>query len=121
MDVVRFSEWIESFYVVLENAPIDAVMTFENPALRSFFGSDSAYMDYYSSLANQVRRQNMLNTRPRKVIVNEFHFEGPDEALVEVTMSGPYQRRLWLWDIEVKRLDTWKRLDGIWLLTPDKL
>ena len=121
MDVARFSERIESFYSVFENTPIDAVMTFENPALRTFFGSESAYMDYYSSLANQVRRQNIMNTRPRKVIVSEFHFDGPDEAVVEVILTGPYQRRLWLWDIEVKRVDTWKRLDGVWLLTPDKL
>ena len=121
MDVVRFSERIESFYSVLENVPIDAVLTFENPALPTFFGSESAYMDYYSSLANQVRRRNILNTRPRKVIVSAFHFEGPDEAIVEVTLSGPYRRTLWLWDIEVKRVDTWKRLDGVWLLTPDKL
>ena len=121
MDVVRFSERIESFYSVLENVPIDAVMTFENPALPTFFASQSAYIDYYSSLANQVRGQNMLNTRPRKVIVSEFHFEGPDEALVEVTLSGPYRRTLWPWDVEVSRVDTWKRLDGVWLLTPDKL
>lgn len=121
MDVARFSERIESFYSVLENVPIDAVMTFENPALPTFFASQSAYMDYYSSLANQVRGQNMLNTRPRKVIVSEFHFEGPDEALVEVTLSGPYRRTLWPWDVEVSRVDTWKRLDGVWLLTPDKL
>lgn len=121
MDVVRFSERIESFYSVLENVPIDAVMTFENPALPTFFASESAYMDYYSSLANQVRGQNMLNTRPRKVIVSEFHFRGPDEALVEVTLSGPYRRRLWPWNIEVERVDTWKRLDGVWLLAPDKL
>ncbi len=121
MDVVRFSERIESFYSALENVPIDAVMTFENPALPTFFASESAYMDYYSSLANQVRRENILNTRPRRVTVNEFRFQGPDEALVEVTLSGPYRRRLWPWEIEVERVDTWKRLDGVWLLTPDKL
>ena len=49
MDVVRFSERIESFYSALENVPIDAVMTFENPALPTFFASESAYMDYCGS------------------------------------------------------------------------
>ena len=120
-EVVGFSERIEIFYAALENVPLDAVMTFENPQLRSHFASDASFMDYYSSIANQVRWANMRNTRPLRVVVRKFHFESPDVARVEVMLRGPYQRTLRFWDVELEREDTWKRLDGVWLLTPDKL
>ncbi len=120
-DVIRFSERIEVFYASLENIPLDAIMTFRNNEFRSYFASEAAFMDYYSSLANQVRRSNMLNTRPRRVLVSEFQFESRNVARVAVSLTGPYQRTLRFWDVELERIDTWKRLDGVWLLTPDKL
>lgn len=120
-EVVRFSERIETFYASLENVPMDAVRTFQNPELRDYFASEAAFMDYYSSIANQVRRSNMLNSRPDRVRVNEFRFESPGIARVEVQITGPYQRTLRFWGVELRRTDTWSRRDGVWVLTPDKL
>jgi hypothetical protein len=120
-EVISFSERIEAFYATLENIPLDAIVTYENVTLRSHFVSESAFNDYYSSLANQVRRSNMRNSRPVRVSVREFRFQDRDVATVELMITGPYQRTLRFWDVELERVDTWKRLDGVWLLTPDKL
>ncbi len=120
-EVINFSERIETFYAMLENIPLDAIVTYENAKLRSYFVSESAFNDYYSSLVNQVRRSNMRNTRPQRVSVQEFRFQDRDVATVGLMITGPYQRTLRFWDVELERVDTWKRLDGVWVLTPDKL
>ena len=120
-EVINFSERIETFYAMLENIPLDAIMTYENAKLRSYFVSEAAFNDYYSSLVNQVRRSNMRNTRPQRVSVREFRFQDRDVATVGLMITGPYQRTLRFWDVELERVDTWKRLDGVWVLTPDKL
>ena len=112
---------LDSFYERLAGVPIDAVTTFDMPGLRDYFTGPPAFADYYASLANQVRDARLANGKADRVVVREFHFADADTAMVTIAILGHHQRRLRFWEIELSRLDTWRRLDGVWLLVPDKL
>lgn len=120
-DVVDFSRRIRSFYGALEHTRMDALMTFEDDRLRSFFAGPSEFSDYYASLASQLRAAQVRHAMPDRVEIREFRFEGAERARVELTILGHHQRSLRFWDIELTRVDTWERVDGTWLVTPEKL
>ncbi len=112
---------LDSFYGRLAGVPLDAVTTFDMPGLRDYFTGPSAFGDYYASLANQVRDASLANGVADRVVVREFHFADADTAVVAVGIFGHHRRRLRFWEIELRRVDTWRRLEGVWLLVPDKL
>ena len=85
------------------------------------FADRAAFSDYYSALANEIRRVNLRNTRAERVDILEFHFTDPNAAEVTVHFVGPHQRFLRFWDLEVERVDQWQRLEGRWVIVPAKL
>ena len=119
--VLSFARRIESFYRSLEELPIDSLITYEDPKLRTHFRDQTAFADYYASLAHQVRAASFRNGRAERVEVEEFRFEGPELARVEVRVYGRHQRALRFWEIDFARTDTWRRVEGAWVLTPEKL
>jgi hypothetical protein len=120
-DAMQFSSRAERFYHLLEGLPLVATLTFDNRELHPFFQNPSSFADYYSALA-MVARQNALRDRQvRSVVIREFHFLGPDQAVVEVVFTGKHERELRFWDIHLDRHDIWRRIDGIWLIVPEKL
>jgi len=119
--VAAFSERIRSFYEALEDVPLDALVTYENKALRDCFESPSAFSDYFSSLATEARDLSFRDTTARSVRIREFYFDSPDVAIVDVRFTSVHQRALRFWSIGFDRRDTWRWNDGVWQLVPEKL
>jgi hypothetical protein len=120
-EVAAFSQRITTFYSALEDVPLDALVTYENKALRDCFESPGAFSDYFSALATEARNQYFRDVAARSVRVREFYFDGPDRAGVEVSFRSVHQRALRFWSIGFDRHDTWERTDGVWHLVPEKL
>jgi hypothetical protein len=120
-EAMLFSLRAESFYHALEGVPLPATLTFNNPDLPQFFPTASAYADYYSSLATMARQKTLRDGEARKVRIREFHFDAADQAVVDVVLTGKHERVLRFWDIDVERRDVWRRIDGVWVIVPEKL
>jgi hypothetical protein len=120
-DASQFAERAERFYRALEGVPLAATITFDNRVLHEFFPNPSAFSDYYSALATVARQNTLRDGQARSVRILEFHFVGPDQAVVEVVLTGKHERELRFWDIDIDRHDIWRRIDGVWLIVPEKL
>jgi hypothetical protein len=119
--VAAFSERITGFYEALEDVPLDALVTYENKALRDCFESPAAFSDYFSALATEARDMSFRDTTARSVRIREFHFASADLATVDVTFTSVHQRILRFWSIGFDRHDTWRWNDGVWQIVPEKL
>lgn len=120
-EALQFAQRAERFYAALSEVPLDALITFDNKELRSYFPSPSAFADYYSALATEARVSTLRDGEARSVKIREFHFESPDEAVVHFELRGDHDRKLLFWDVEIDRRDLWRRVDGVWLVFPEKL
>ena len=89
--------------------------------LPQYFPTPTAFADYYSSLATMARQKTLRDGEARRVRIREFHFDGADQAVVEVVLTGKHERELRFWDIDVERRDIWRRIDGVWVIVPEKL
>ncbi len=120
-DVLELVSRMEAFYGLLESRSLDAIETFDDPALHAFFRSDQEFSDYYASLASQVRDARFRLSRADRVWVRTFRFIDPDTALANVSLRGRHMRELRFWNREVGRVDTWRRTSAGWTISPDKL
>ena len=119
--IVRFAQRIDRFYRLLENLPLDVRLTFDDTALRGYFNDSEQFSAYYASLAGQIRRAQFRNSTALRVDIEEFRFEGDDKAVVVVTLVGRHERALRVGELEVERSDTWRLVDGRWMVSPAKL
>lgn len=117
-EVLDFATRIESFYRSLELVPLDIFMTYEDAELRAHFRDHRDFSDYYASLANQVRGAHFRNGVAERINIDEFQFESPERARVDLTLIGRHQRGLRFWQIDMVRSDTWELVEGAWLLNP---
>ena len=120
-DVLEFAQRIELFYDELEGRSINVFHTFQDPVFRAFFLHEEGFVDYYASLASQLRAAHFRHGRPVRVEIREFRFENPERATVDVTLVGEHLRGLLFWDIRVQRTDTWRRRRSVWVLSPERL
>ncbi len=120
-DIVAFAERISAFYGRLEKLPLNSLLAFEDAELRSYFEGDREFSDYFASVAAQVREASLRNTTADRVLIREFRFADEDLAEVDITLEGRHKRGLRRGLIELQRTDTWRRVGGIWSLSPDKL
>lgn len=120
-EAMRFALRAEAFYHSLQGIPLPATVTFYNRELHQYFPTPSAFADYYSSLAMLARQNTLRDGQARSVRIREFHFEGPEQAVVDVVITGKHERELRFWDIDLDRRDVWRRVDGVWVIVPEKL
>lgn len=120
-EAVRFAVRAERFYKSLQGIPLPATVTFYNRELHEYFPTPSAFADYYSSLATLARQNTLRDGQARSVRIREFHFDGPEQAVVDIVITGKHERELRFWDINLDRRDVWRRVDGIWMIVPEKL
>ena len=120
-DALRFAKRIQGFYGALENVPIDSLITYERRELRAYFENEQAFSDYYASLVGQLRDADFRNGRAERIVIDEFRFIGPGEANVDLTLVGRHMRRLRFWERRFSRTDSWRQVEGIWMLSPSKL
>ncbi len=120
-EALAFAERAQRFYRSLEGVPLDSLLTYEDPKLHAYFASRPAFADYYSALANEVRNAAFRDGRVSRLEILEFRFEADDLARVELRAAGLHQRSLLFWELDIRRTDTWRRVDGVWMLAPDRL
>lgn len=120
-EAMRFALRAERFYQSLQGIPLPATVTFYNRELHQYFPTPSAFADYYSSLATLARQNTLRDGQARSVRIREFHFDGPEQAVVDVVITGKHERELRFWDIDLDRRDVWRRVDGVWVIVPEKL
>lgn len=120
-EAMLFAQRAERFYRSLEGVPLAATITFNDPELPQYFPTPAAFADYYSSLATMARQKTLRYGEARRVRIREFHFDGADQAVVDVVLTGKHERELRFWDIDVERRDIWRRIDGVWVIVPEKL
>ncbi len=120
-EIGAFAVRISAFYRALERRPLDSAATFDDPRLHAYFATPAEFSDYYASLANQVRDANLRLGRAESVRVREFRFDEPGVARVFVELSGQRGRRVVFKGASLQRTDVWRRRDGVWVLTPEKL
>jgi hypothetical protein len=120
-EVLAFARRIAGFYQLLEKRPLDVQTTFESEELRAYFAGGEDFQTYYALVAAQVRAALFRNFTIESSEIEAFEFPEPDVATVKVTFTGPHERALRLGGSEVSREDTWRRIDGRWVLSPGKL
>jgi hypothetical protein len=120
-EAILFAGRIERFYNSLAGVPLPALVTFQDPERQQYFPTPTAYADYYSSLATAARQNTLRDGEARTVTIREFRFDGPDQAVVDYVATGKHERELRFWDIDLERQDIWRRIDGVWMIAPDKL
>jgi hypothetical protein len=120
--VLDFADRIEAFYRSIDGIPLDVQVTYDTNELRGYFGSEEEFATYYASLAQQLRNAQVRNSTLERVSILEFRFEpGEQIARVELLLVARHERALRLRSLELARQDTWRRADGKWIVTPDKL
>ena len=119
--VLRFAQRIDRFYRQLENLPLDVRLTFEDTSLRAYFSDGDQFSAYYASLADQIRRAQFRNATALRVDIGGFRFEGDDKAVVDLTLVGRHERTLRVGELEIMRTDTWRLVEGRWMVSPAKL
>ena len=112
---------VEDFYRQLERVSLTSSLTYSSPGLAEYFVSPAAFNDYFASLALQVRWADLRLDEAERIEVREFRLVDLDEAVVDVLLFGHHVRRLRFWEMELERTDRWRRVDGVWLLSPDRL
>lgn len=120
-DALQFAQRVQRFYDALSEVPLDAWVTYESRDMRGYFPTPAAYADYYSALATEAREATLRDASARSVRIREFRFEGADQAVVEFELRGQHERQLLFWDVKIDRRDVWRRVEGVWLLFPEKL
>jgi hypothetical protein len=120
-EILEFSQRIEQFYQRLEGRSVNVFHTFQDPKFRDFFVREEEFVDYYASLASQLRQASFRHGRPLRVEIREFRFENPERASVDVTLVGKHYRGLRFWDVQVQRTDNWRRPRSVWVLSPERL
>jgi hypothetical protein len=120
-EAVAFARRAEAFYAALQGVPIPAIWTYERPELYGYFTGRPAFDDYFASLAMQVRKATLRDGRIERFVIEEFRLLAPDHAVVELKLVGHHERELRFWEIELPRTDTWRRVSGVWTVSPDRL
>ncbi len=119
--VLRFAQRIDRFYRQLENLPLDVRLTFEDTSLRAYFSDGQQFSAYYASLADQIRRAQFRNSIALRVDIGGFRFDSDEIAVVDVTLIGRHERALRVGELQLPRRDTWRFIEGRWMVSPAKL
>src|SRR5262249_10204808 len=84
----------QGFYARLTERRMNALETFNDGFLREHFRTKEAFFDYYADLAHQLGNAHFEKSRPNGVAVQEFVFETPTLAWVQVRFEGADDRPL---------------------------
>lgn len=118
--VVEFYERASAFYGRLARRRFDSIETYQDEALRDFFGSESAYADYYAALTGDLVEAHFEKNRPLALEVLELRLEGPGRARVQTRIIGEDGRPLRPGTVHLDRTDRWERVDGRWRIEPGR-
>jgi hypothetical protein len=118
--VLEFHARASAFYGRLARRRFDSIETYQDEALRDFFGSEAAYADYYADLTSDLVEAHFAQNRPLSLEVVELRLEGPGRARVEARFVGEDGRPLRPGTVRLDRSDRWERVDGSWRIVPGR-
>lgn len=118
---IAFQQRAEVFYQRLIQRRFNTLETFNDPVLREHFRTKDLFYDYYADLAQNLSEAHFEKSRPLRVQVQEFLFDTPDEARIQVRFVGDDGRPLRPGRVALIRRDRWQKADGGWWLVPGKL
>ena len=118
--VLEFYTRASAFYGRLSRRRFDSIETYQDEALRDFFGSEPAYADYYADLTSALVEAHFAQNRPLSLEVVELRLEGPGRARVETRFVGEDGRPLRPGTVRLDRSDRWERVDGSWRIVPGR-
>jgi len=109
------------YYERIANRRYNSKATFDDPALREYFQSPSAFADYYASLSEALERANFESHRPTSVRLLRIERTVSNEVGIEVRFTGENRLPLRWWRTRVKRADRWQFSQGRWWIIPGKV
>jgi hypothetical protein len=121
VEAIGFHDRIETFYRRLVQRRLNALDTFNDPVLRDFFRTPDLFFDYYADLAQALSAAHFEKSRAVDYEIQEFLFEDPERARVQVRFWGGDGRPLRPGQVILIRRDRWERSEGSWWITPGKL
>lgn len=118
---LRFYQRAETFYQRLIRRRVNTIETFRDPVLREHFETQDGFFDYYADLSRALGEAHFEKSRPSSVEVQEFVFESPTRAWVQVRFVGSDRRPLRPNRVELIRRDRWERSEQTWWIQPGRL
>ena len=117
---LTFYRRMQAFYPRLTRRRFNALDTFNDPVLRDYFRSPDLFFDYYADLAQALSDAYFAKSRPQRIEIQEFLFDGEDRARVQVRFLGDDRRPLRPGKVALIRRDRWERAEGSWWVVPGK-
>ncbi|MHA7836274.1 MAG: hypothetical protein ACX98W_02320 [bacterium] len=111
----------EVFYERITSRRFNSLATFEDPSLRRFFPSVSAYSDYYAALADALDRAHVRFTRPQSITLLGIESLGNGSLRLALRFVGENDLPLRWWSASLEREDEWQWRQGQWWLVPGKV
>ena len=121
LDLERLRALAGDFYGRLENRRFNSLETYNDRIMREHFRSGALFLDYYADLAQAFAEAHFEKRRPQRIEVQEFLFEDPGHARVEVRFVGRDDRPLRPGSVDLVRIDRWEWAEGTWWIQPGKL
>jgi hypothetical protein len=109
------------FYDRITNRRFNSKATFDDPALREFFPSNTSFADYYAALAESLERHHFESHRPSSVRLLAIERTGSNRVGIEVRLRGQNGLPLRWWGTQVIRRDRWEYASGRWWIIPGKV
>ena len=109
------------FYERITNRRFNSKATYDDPALREYFHSVSAFSDYYASVSEVLDRAHFQDDRPTASRLLRVERTGPGRALLRVSLVGANAQPMRWWNTRVVREDRWEYTDGRWWVLPGKV
>jgi hypothetical protein len=111
----------EIFYSRITSRRFNSRATFEDPSVRQFFPTLSAYSDYYAALVDALDLAHIKNYRPNSVELLEIERIPTGLLRLEVRFVGNNDLPLRWWSAALVRHDEWQWRDGRWWVVPGKV
>lgn len=109
------------FYERITARRFNSLATYEDPALREFFRSESAFSDYYAAFAEALDLAHFESLRPTDVRLDRIERTATNVVMIEVTFRGENGLPLRWWSTFVTRRDQWEFAGGRWWVVPGKI
>jgi hypothetical protein len=109
------------FYERITARRFNSLATYEDPALREFFRSESSFSDYYAAFAEALDLAHFESLRPTHVRLDSIERIASNAVRIEVTFRGENGLPLRWWSTFVTRRDQWEFAQGRWWVVPGKL
>jgi len=111
----------EIFYSRVTSRRFNSRATFEDPSVRQFFPTVSAYSDYYAALVDALDLAHLENYRPNSVELLEIERNPSGSLRLAVRFVGDNDLPLRWWSAVLVRNDEWQWRDGRWWIVPGKV